>query len=81
MRRGPCLGLWPVPGGPIPGLCCPQGSSSWNPNATGLPASLGVTRTLDVTHSPWKKLSPAQGLLPPSHQTKPPAEGMRGKKP
>lgn len=32
-------------------------------------------------HSPWKKPSPAQGLLPPSHQIKPPAGRMRGKKP
>lgn len=31
------------------------------------------SQTLDVTHSPWKKPSPAQGLLPPSHQIKPPA--------
>lgn len=39
------------------------------------------SRSLDVTHSPWKKPSPAQGLLPPSHQIKHPAGGMRGKKP
>lgn len=34
--------------------------------------------TSDVTHSPWKKPSPAQGLLPPSHQIKPPAGGNEG---
>lgn len=39
------------------------------------------SQTLDVTHSPWKKPSPAQGFLPPSHQIKPPAGGVRGKKP
>lgn len=33
------------------------------------------SQTLDVTHSPWKMPSPAQGLLPPSHQIKPPAGG------
>lgn len=76
--RGQCLRLRSVPVGPIPGLYCPQDPSSWAPHAIRFLDLGSLTHTL--THSPWKKPSPAQGLLPPSHQIKSPAGGMRGKK-